>query len=316
MRFFTSSPLPPPRIDGEHVRAGLRRHDPNKCHHDFINPEGANGAVAGPPGFSLWLLSPNHEPKARCAPQHHHRLLLVRRGAVKVLIGPEQSVERLGLRDALLMAPGTEHWIVPIDENSEIVGFDYRERDLKGQFITGGHMRSGIARHSLMRPLCERFPMRLAPQIGEILSPGELYLIAGPVQRGPGRAEVFGPAGLVVAIARAPRFTGPALHIHTLSLETFLILEGQFQITWGDKGEYEEFLNAGDMITIPRGVNRTFEAVSDGDNWILPLVVGADDETDDIVWFPEVAQELAEVHPIFTALATRTHLRIASRALR
>jgi len=156
--------------------------------------------------------------------------------------------------------------------------------------------------------------MRLAPKILNILSPRDLYLIAGPIRRGPSRAEIFGPRGMTVALAHPPRFTGPALHVHTLSVEIFLNLEGRFRVTWGDRGEHEEYLEPGDILTIPPGVNRSFEAVGNRENWLMPIVMGADDESKDIVWLPEVAQQLARTESSLTALVTRALLRFAPRA--
>ena len=89
----------------------------------------------------------------------------------------------------------------------------------------------------------------------------------------------------------------------------------EFVITWGDDGEHATELGALDAIVVPTGVSRAFTALDDGPNWIMPIVVGADDETEDIVWLENVAEQLASsLPPALVAVARRSRLRFGHRA--
>ena len=75
-------------------------------------------------------------------------------------------------------------------------------------------------------------------------------------------APVKGPRGLIVSIAECEPGNGPGLHRHLNTVENFLCLSGRFEIAWGDQGEYTLVLEPLDMISVPRGENRSFRNVS------------------------------------------------------
>jgi uncharacterized RmlC-like cupin family protein len=75
-------------------------------------------------------------------------------------------------------------------------------------------------------------------------------------------APVKGPRGLIVSIAECEPGNGPGLHRHLNTVENFLCLSGRFEIAWGDQGEHTLVLEPLDMISVPRGENRSFRNVS------------------------------------------------------
>ncbi len=181
-------------------------------------------------------------------------------------------------------------------------------------------VKPGVARISNMQPLRSRAAQRLLPaEFHALISPRDLYTAVGPIARGPGRFAVVGPSRLVVVIASTPPQTGPALHIHRETIEMFVVLKGRFRVTWGDAGERAATLERFDAVVVPPGVSRAFTAVGPKPGWIMPVVVGADDETRDLAWLPEVHQQLREAAggtrtgALLYELLRRLLLRVARR---
>jgi uncharacterized RmlC-like cupin family protein len=111
---------------------------------------------------------------------------------------------------------------------------------------------------------------------------------APPVIGGDG-GEVF-----TTNIARCPPGTGPMLHAHQTTHETFFCLNGRFSITWGDEGEHEIFLDPYDMIAVPPGVVRTFTNVSDQRADLLVFIQGDRDKFQDVEMRPKDGDFIAE----------------------
>lgn len=270
-----------------------------------------DGAVVGPERFELCALSVAKRASRVEAARSCFTALHVVEGTLR-LQSRDGSID-LGPRDTALLAPGTAYSLHATDAH-DVTLLDLQYSPPPGTKPTDRNLNVSVARVDNMVPVRKRFPVALAPAINDILSPHTLHPVIGPVGRGPGRFEIVGPDELVVALATTPRGTGPALHVHRYSTEMFVVLEGQFRVYWGERGEHETLLNPLDAVVIPRGVNRAFEASGAGNNWILPMVVGTNDESEDIVFFPEVEQRIREAGPkLFAALATATRIRIGKR---
>ena len=69
---------------------------------------------------------------------------------------------------------------------------------------------------------------------------------------------IVGFPGLTVNLCRCPVGQGPDLHSHARTLETFMCLSGQFDVLWGDEGQYSTVLDEHDMISVPPNVMRAF----------------------------------------------------------
>src|ERR1051325_2970180 len=96
-------------------------------------------------------------------------------------------------------------------------------------------------------------------------------------------APVKGPRGLVVSIAECEPGNGPGLHRHLNAVENFLCLSGRFEIAWGDRGEHKLVLEPLDMISVPRGENRSFRNVSGETARLLVMIVPESDEQSDLI---------------------------------
>jgi quercetin dioxygenase-like cupin family protein len=106
-------------------------------------------------------------------------------------------------------------------------------------------------------------------------------------------APVKGPRGLIVSIAECEPGNGPGLHRHLNTVENFFCLSGRFEIAWGDDGEHTLVLEPLDMISVPRGENRSFRNISDETGRLLVMIVPETDaQIDPISYSPRLAQEI------------------------
>ena len=94
-------------------------------------------------------------------------------------------------------------------------------------------------------------------------------------------APVKGPKGLIVSIAECEPQNGPGLHRHLNTCENFFCLEGRFEISWGDEGEFKTILEPYDMVSVPRGVNRMFFNIGDKLGRLLVMIVPETEEQND-----------------------------------
>jgi len=106
-------------------------------------------------------------------------------------------------------------------------------------------------------------------------------------------APVKGPRGLIVSIAECEPGNGPGLHRHLNTVENFMCLSGRFEIAWGDNGEHTLVLEPLDMISVPRGENRSFRNVSNETGRLLVMIVPETaEQADPIAYAPSLAKEI------------------------
>jgi mannose-6-phosphate isomerase-like protein (cupin superfamily) len=131
------------------------------------------------------------------------------------------------------------------------------------------------------------------------IPPGAVEKVAArrvyPVMARSAGAPVKGPRGLIVSIAECEPGNGPGLHRHLNTVENFFRLSGRFEISWDDRGEHTLVLEPLDMITVPRGENRSFRNISDELGRLLVMIVPETDEQVDPVSFaPSLAKEIED----------------------
>jgi quercetin dioxygenase-like cupin family protein len=110
-------------------------------------------------------------------------------------------------------------------------------------------------------------------------------------------------------IAECPPGQGPGLHAHHATTETFFCLDGRFRISYGDRGENEVVLERWDSVSVPPGVVRAFENVSDAPARLLILVTGGVSDMNDIAMTPEYRERLAAFGPEVVPELEKTGLR-------
>jgi uncharacterized RmlC-like cupin family protein len=106
-------------------------------------------------------------------------------------------------------------------------------------------------------------------------------------------APVKGPRGLIVSIAECEPGNGPGLHRHLNTVENFLCLSGRFEIAWGNHGENTLVLEPLDMVSVPRGENRSFRNISNETGRLLVMIVPeTNEQVDPVLFAPSLGKEI------------------------
>ena len=135
----------------------------------------------------------------------------------------------------------------------------------------------------------------IPPGAVEKITARKVYPVMAPAdyQGGSAGAPVKGPRGLIVSIAECEAGNGPGLHRHLNTVENFMCLTGRFEIAWGDNGEHSIVLEPLDMISVPRGENRSFRNISNEPGRLLVMIVPeTDEQIDPISYSPRLAKEI------------------------
>jgi quercetin dioxygenase-like cupin family protein len=135
----------------------------------------------------------------------------------------------------------------------------------------------------------------IPPDAVEKVAARRVYPVMAPVdyQGRSAGAPVKGPRGLIVSIAESEPGNGPGLHRHLNTVENFFCLSGRFETSWGDQGEHTLVLEPLDMISVPRGENRSFRNISNELGRLLVLIVPeTNEQVDPISYAPSLATEI------------------------
>lgn len=131
------------------------------------------------------------------------------------------------------------------------------------------------------------YSRKLLPVIGP--ESGDTPIAAGGAIRGAG--------GMTMTFAVCPPGTGPGLHAHAKTYETFTVLDGRFEFSWGDRGEHSIVLDRFDVISIVPGVCRSFKNVGERDATLQVLITGGVHDMNDIAFPPQIAEQIAAAGP-------------------
>jgi quercetin dioxygenase-like cupin family protein len=109
--------------------------------------------------------------------------------------------------------------------------------------------------------------------------------------------EITEPHGFQIGMVKAPPGNGPAYHTHDY-IEAFLPLSGKWRFYWGnseDEIEGETIIEEWDLISLPPGLWRGFENISDEDAWIFAVLEQHEVfNGKDPYWAPQVVRKAAE----------------------
>ncbi|MGZ0246923.1 MAG: cupin domain-containing protein, partial [Alphaproteobacteria bacterium] len=111
-----------------------------------------------------------------------------------------------------------------------------------------------------------------------------------PVNQG---APILGAGGITMTHAKCPAGTGPSLHTHQQTFETFTVLRGRFEVTWNDDGAQRIELEEFDTISVPPGVCRAFRNIGDEEGLMQVVISGGVHDMKDIDFTKEIADQLA-----------------------
>ena len=115
-----------------------------------------------------------------------------------------------------------------------------------------------------------------------------------PWGSGGDEGPIPGPPNFAVVIAECEPGNGPGLHSHQNTIETFTCIKGLFRIEWGDNGQNSMELGLYDTISVPAGVMRRFENISDEMGLLYVILQGGDRGLRDVEFAPSVGESLRE----------------------
>ncbi|MFA7680699.1 MAG: cupin domain-containing protein [Pigmentiphaga sp.] len=161
-------------------------------------------------------------------------------------------------------------------------------------------MEKRIARFKTLKPTKTKYE---DPSVGipmnayEQLAAHSIFLIMAPqgvARGGTSRPAVEGQPGVEISIVECPPGQGPALHRHERTYETFMALDGKYEITWGDDGEHSTILEPFDLIAVPAGIYRAFRNVDDHTAKLLVVIQGGKEVMNDLIFQHKVADKIEQ----------------------
>ncbi len=105
-------------------------------------------------------------------------------------------------------------------------------------------------------------------------------------------APILGAGGMTMTYAVCPPGTGPSLHRHLQTFETFTVMQGRFEFSWGEDGANTIVLGEFDVISIPPGISRAFRNVSDAEGILQVIITGGVHDMDDIEFPASTARQI------------------------
>lgn len=177
-----------------------------------------------------------------------------------------------------------------------------------------GHeqMKSRIARFKELKPMHSALTENLPKEAADIFIARRICPVIAPkaLQSGPfANAAPIMDADFSMSLAMCPAGTGPGLHAHFKTTETFTCLQGRFRFYWGPKGEYETVLEKYDTFSIPPGVCRAFTCLGPEEGHLLVVITGGVSDMDDIEFPVATEERLRQISPEAVVSAKKMGLR-------
>lgn len=168
---------------------------------------------------------------------------------------------------------------------------------MKTTHITPEEMENRVSRFRELEPLRAAETLDIPQEAKDVIYARELLSVIGlggdadtPVNQG---APIQGAGGITMTHAVCPPGTGPSLHNHKKTYETFTVLRGRFEITWNDDGAQRIELNEFDTISVPPGVCRAFRNIGDDQGILQVVISGGIHDMTDIDFTPAIADQLS-----------------------
>lgn len=106
-------------------------------------------------------------------------------------------------------------------------------------------------------------------------------------------APIRGAGDISITYAACPPGTGPSLHTHRRTFETFTVLTGRFEFTLGDNGESAVTLDPFDVLSVPPGIARAFRNVGTAEGLLQVIITGGQHDVNDITFPARTAKAIA-----------------------
>jgi uncharacterized RmlC-like cupin family protein len=173
------------------------------------------------------------------------------------------------------------------------------KKKMRSLDVSPEDMAKRIARFKDLKPYKESIMENtgVPAEATGFVSPKAVYLIMSP-EGWTGRsaiAPVKGRDGLTMVIAECLPGDKPGLHNHAKTIENFFCLNGRFRISWGEDGENSTELEPLDFISVPAGVYRDFENISDETaRSLVTIQIPERDPRDEVIFHPQVGDAIAD----------------------
>lgn len=163
--------------------------------------------------------------------------------------------------------------------------------------ISAAEMAPRVSRFANLKPLPATESLNMPQEAKDVIYSRTLLSVIGlegdtdtPINQG---APITGAGGITMTHAVCPPGTGPSLHAHRKTFETFTVLKGRFEVFWNDDGRDRVVLEEFDTFSVPPGVCRGFRNISDADAIVQVIISGGVHDMGDIDFPEATAQKLA-----------------------
>ncbi len=162
--------------------------------------------------------------------------------------------------------------------------------------ISAQDMKTRTSRYANLEPLPLSESLNMSQEAKDVIYARKILSVIGlgkdvvsPVNEG---APIQGAGGMTMAIGVCPPGTGPSLHAHQQTYETFTVLKGRFEITWNDDGGERIELDLFDTVSVPPGVCRAFRNISNEEGVLQVVITGGVHDMTDIDFPETIGQQL------------------------
>ena len=167
--------------------------------------------------------------------------------------------------------------------------------------ISDAEMATRVARFDALEPLEAQKNTGIPVQAADIVWARKLLSVIGldqdvdtPINAS---APITGAGGITITYASCPPGTGPSLHSHRETFETFTVMQGRFEVFWNDDGGNRAELGLFDTISVPPGVCRGFRNIADEEGILQVIISGGVHDMNDIDFAPQCAEEIESIKP-------------------
>ncbi len=178
--------------------------------------------------------------------------------------------------------------------------------------ISQDEMETRVARYQELEPLEAQKNTNLPQEAADIVWARKLLSVVGLDQDADtpinSAAPIKGAAGITVTLAQCPPGTGPSLHAHQQTYETFTVMKGRFEVYWNDNGEDRMELDLYDTISVPPGVCRGFRNISEEEGILQVIISGGIHDMNDIDFARVCGERIEEIQPGLTKELEKTGL--------
>ena len=167
---------------------------------------------------------------------------------------------------------------------------------MKTRHIDSTEMESRVARFKQLNTLPATETLNMPQAAKDVVYSRALLSVIGlesnptPISEG---APIVGAGGITMTHAVCPPGTGPSLHAHRKTFETFTVLSGRFEVFWNDDGSERIELGQFDTLSVPPGVCRGFCNIGDDDGILQVIISGGVHDMNDIDFPKATADQLA-----------------------